>query len=259
MSSFVGKGFVALALVAVMFPGMAFAGACPTDGLDQSKVLPDGRISLWYVSNATDLYGSFGTEIGRSYCFEAFAPDYLDTPGLPKLNSLAGCSNDVNIGAEWVDRRAALPEYGGLANTLRRCGIAASTGGIYYRISSGIGSTMNISASETTLFNPRWSTYNGFLSSWGFMNTSSSTISGVLSVNDGTNTYSMNLTLQPMRLTYVFSSQTFDVGGLIGADKAGSAWFAHDGPPGSVRGDCYYAKSGVMVPSSFAPAREMGR
>ncbi len=258
MNRIVGKGFVALALMAVMLPGMAHAGACPAEW---TLLLPDGRIKVVNVSSVTDLFGKFGVDAARSYCFEAFVSNYSDNPAVWQLNTTNAC-NDADlqsISTEWVSRGAAPPHYGAHENTLRYCAIAPASAQVHYRVRSFSGSSMEVSASETTLFNPRWSTYNGFLSSWGFINTTpDTTINGLLSVNDGTDTYTKSLSLPPGKLTYFFSNQSFDQG-LIGDNKAGSAWFAHDGPPGSIRGDCYYAKSPVMVPSSFNPVREMGR
>ncbi len=258
----IGKGLVGLALMAVMLPGVThavdYAGTCPADW---TLLLPDGRIKAVNVSSVTDLFGKFGVDAARSYCFEAFASSYVDYPSMWQLNTTAACidADPASIGTEWVPRGATPPHYGNDTNTLRYCGIAPAQAQIYYRVRSFSGSSMEVSASETTLFNPRWSTCNDFLSSWGFMNTTpSTTINGLLSVNDGTNTYTKSLSIPPERLIYVFSSESFDQG-LIGANKAGSAWFAHDGPPGSIRGDCYYAKSPVMVPSSFEPVRAIGR
>src|SRR5205823_8648849 len=56
----------------------------------------------------------------------------------------------------------------------------------WYRIqvtnSSGSTQTYSISASDTTLHNPRWSTFSSFITQYEFRNTSSADINGKLTV-----------------------------------------------------------------------------
>ncbi len=252
MDRSMGRGFFALVVVlmAVTLPGMAFAAATCAGW---AALVPDGRIERVTTSTTDDLQCGTRVTAGRSYCIEANQLQWYNGVSIPFINYNASCPDTST--ADFVSRMSAEPQGVNTGAFRRYCGIASSSGSLGFRLanSSAVGNLVDLNFTETTLYNPRWSTYNGFLSSWGFQNTTSFDINGVLTLDDGTSTYTKTLVLPAGKLTYVFSN---DAALGLGADKAGSAMFAHDGPPGGVKGDCYYAKSGVMIPSSFEPARE---
>jgi len=117
----------------------------------------------------------------------------------------------------------------------------------------------SISVSETTMFNPRWSTFSGFVTQWGFQNTTDSSIAGTLTVLDSVSggPYTKSVTIAPSTSVFVTTADTFQ-GGPIPVNHAGGATFAHNGPPGSIKADAYFINGNlsVIVPSEFKAVRE---
>ena len=108
--------------------------------------------------------------------------------------------------------------------------------------------TYQIRVTDTTLFNPRWTTYSGYETSWGLTNTTSTSINGTLTVFDVSGTVLQTLpeTIGANLAVFVFATQKG-----VPTNHAGSATFAYVGPPGSILGDSYYLKPGITVPSFF--------
>ena len=112
--------------------------------------------------------------------------------------------------------------------------------------------TYYIRVTDTTLINPRWSTYIPYDTQWGLTNTTALNITGTLSIfdTDGNLLKTLHLTLQPGRITVITAlSQNIPV------NDSGNATFVFVGSPGAVIGDAYYLNPptySVIVPSSFA-------
>jgi hypothetical protein len=108
-----------------------------------------------------------------------------------------------------------------------------------------------IRVTDTTLYNPRWSTYGGFETSWGFANTTAFDISATLTVLDqnGSVLKTEQLTLKAGLFTGLRAVFDFKVP----ADHAGDATLAFIGPPGGIVADAYFLNGNatVIVPSMF--------
>jgi hypothetical protein len=111
--------------------------------------------------------------------------------------------------------------------------------------------TYQIRVTDTTLFNPRWSTYSGFDTQWGFNNTTAVTITGTLTItnSDGTVLNTVPLSLPPGRMTLLSAK-----GKSIPVDHYGTATLAYVGPAGAIQADAYFINGNatVIVPSAFA-------
>ena len=95
---------------------------------------------------------------------------------------------------------------------------------------------------DTSMFNPRWSTWSGYDTSWGFTNMSDMTITGTLYVLN-TN----NQVLSAASITLAPNGQVFRGSGTtdlnLARNNSGSVIFAHNGPPSSILADSYMVNS----------------
>lgn len=244
---------IAIVAITVLSPVAALAQC------EAVAMVPDGRT---YVidSSVTPTYGWFYLVLGRSYSIEVTPPDGVTgvTPFAPVINDAVNCPTTtsaagvvsttvneprVNQGARWAI-----------------IGTNPSTVALRVRV---VGQRFKASVSETTLFNPSWSTYGSFASQWSLQNTSSTALTGVLTLSEslgGTTVYTKSITLPANSTTFVTTADQF-VNGPVAANRGGSATFAHVGPPGSVLGDAYLMgpNLSMIVPSIFKTARESGR
>jgi hypothetical protein len=121
------------------------------------------------------------------------------------------------------------------------------------------GYSYNLRITDTTLHSPRWTTWSGFVTQYGFINTTNAAISGVLTVTDD-----VSGPYPPVSVTIPANGQIFEIisgtgngspGLNLAPGHAGFADFAFIGPAGAIVADAYYLNSNatVVVPSSFAP------
>lgn len=95
---------------------------------------------------------------------------------------------------------------------------------------------------DTTLFNPRWSTWTGYDTTWGFTNMSDMTITGTLYVLNASNQLVSSASISVPANGQVFrTSSPSDLN--LPRNNSGSAIFAHNGPPSSIVGDSYMVNS----------------
>jgi hypothetical protein len=209
--------------------------------------LPDNRVNgPFFIVSGTDLTFDFGVTAGRSYSVEA-----LDATGLLtftiNVNTFFCPTTDLT---SLVDTTTTDPTSGTISTCcfLRKSFTAAASGFVEMRVTTtdATGGNILVSASETTLFNPRWSTFSGFFTSYGFTNTTGKVIHGELTIRNGAGT---------VVATHAF---TTPAGGVsftdtnqlaIAKDSAGSAIFTHDGPPGAILADGFIANFSVSPPA----------
>ena len=104
---------------------------------------------------------------------------------------------------------------------------------------------------DTTLHNPRWSTFSGFITQYALVNNTNTAISGTLTLIDSTGTqYTAPVTVPA-------GGENFQTTGGLGvpANDFGFANFAFVGPAGGITADAYFinANATVIVPSTLAP------
>ena len=119
---------------------------------------------------------------------------------------------------------------------------------------SGIQYTINVT--DTTLQNPRWSTFSSFITQYAFRNTTSSTISATLVV-----TTTLGGVVAPVTLAFTVpaNSEVFKIVAASGGDAnvtanhAGFATLSYVGPAGSIKADAYFINPSatVIVPNPF--------
>lgn len=112
----------------------------------------------------------------------------------------------------------------------------------------------NLRVIDTTLFSPRWSTYSGFLTQWGFSNISNRDLAGVFTIFNaaGTAIKTVNVTVPAGKVKF-YSSVSGDLN--LPSNTAGSVMFAYIGPAGAIQADAAILNSSVTVvfPVKFEP------
>jgi hypothetical protein len=121
--------------------------------------------------------------------------------------------------------------------------------------SGGVALNLLVSVSDTTQYNPRWSTFGGYSTQWGFHNTTNTTISGTLKIYTTAGALVSNTTFNILSGRVVFKTSS---GLAIAASQSGNAVFTHNGPPGAIQADGYMISGDgkTIVPTKFAPVRE---
>jgi hypothetical protein len=230
-------------------------------------IIPDGRLTtLWSIPASTTYFYGFNGLAGHSYSVdvtqevEGFSgngqdeSDFVVTLYAPS-DTCPGTSSLIYTNITSWD------PSGEWANGIRYSFIAPTTalsGSLAYQIQiqnadAGSGHSYRISIVDTTMYNPRWSTFSGFSTQWGFFNTSSTTIAGTLTLYSTTGAV-VGSPVSVSLPAHAFTLKT--TSGLgVAANQAGSAVFAYVGPPGAVTADAYFLNGSatLIVPSKFEP------
>ena len=117
-------------------------------------------------------------------------------------------------------------------------------------------SEYTIQVFDTTLLSPRWSTFGGFFTSWGFQNNTDRTITGTLTLIDsgGTTVATASVTIPPGLVVFRDTRPT-DLS--VAANQAGNVIFSHDGLEGELSADGFLltVAADVVVPVKFQTPR----
>jgi hypothetical protein len=231
------------------------------------NVVPDGRISPDYysVSASTANAHFFTVTAGHSYSAEVSMPfdSFLTVPFTVFINETAGGSCSLsNSGVTVNDATYIDPNPGtGNANVTRLTFTALTSGHFGYVVvnntDTGSAHSYVVTVSETTMFNPSWTTFSPYLTQWGLQNTTGATIHAVLTVKDAISggPYTKSVTIGAGSVAFITTSSTFS-GGPIPANHNGNAILTHDGPPGAILANTYIISSTVVFPAEFRTVRE---
>lgn len=221
----------------------AIKGAPTTCGADP-VLSSDGTVtSEDFIAVASAAYYTLNVKGGHSYSIEVWDP-FDPTAGVsPAIGLLAtDCTTKVTS----TDVTNMDPDLGGGFSD-RISWIQGSDATIHIAVNNpdqNNGYTFYIRVTDTTLFNPRWSTFSGYASTWGLTNTTPTDISGTMTVIDSSGsvlaTYPATFkAAQPTFLTTVQLS--------IPANHSGYANFTYVGPPGA------FVADGFMISPSGDP------
>jgi len=256
---------VAVAIFALSVP----AARCESsDCANPVLIVSDGRISQSsYPQGASYWYGIYALA-GHSYSaeFEPPADNYVSASRVQFGPISVFAPNDNLVACRGVSTVAVTQTSGyvpvilkGTTGAGRRISFTAQSSGLYRLSVTNSASTGSYSfrAVDTTLFSPRWSTWSGYDTQWGFMNASDMNIDGVLRVFD----LSANL-MATVPLTIPgggYLIRTANSPGIsLPRNSAGYVIFSHNGPPGALLADSYMvnAAATVVVPSKFEAGGE---
>lgn len=248
------SGLVILLLIGVTVTARAESRDC----INPHLIVTDGRIvtSQFEASvngvNPTYWYAFYG-QAGHSYAVE-FVPtiDNENTPtslhfanltlwGPNDINDLQrnGCRGSTTL--SWSSTQKYAPAItNGLYGTGQRVSLVQPVAGITIVAitNTQAAGAYSYRITDTTLFNPRWSTYSGYDTQWGFTNTSDMAISGTLSIYD-----SNNRLIKTTQFTVPAAGQVFRMSNTsdlnLPRENVGSAVFAYNGPPRAILADAY--------------------
>ena len=142
-----------------------------------TRLVADGRIlDFDFVPQASTGWYQFNVVAGRSYSVEVrddIEDDNADLNGVVLTTGCGGASVTVNDSTQ-LDPILA-------SNSFRGSFTASATGAIEISVpngNAGAGRYVAVAVSDTTVFNPRWSTFSSFITQYGFQNTTSGSITG---------------------------------------------------------------------------------
>lgn len=250
----------AVVCAAALMPALAH-GASSCSGFVAPVV--DGRINVPItIDIVADKSVEFYLQPGHSYSAEVLLPSFNNDMTVIFGGPNTACPAADSAG--FTHTESTSPNFL-TAGSYRRASITIPSGNNandFYTIRVGASNpeTVTVSISDTTMYNPRWSTFSGFITQWGFQNTTNAAISGTLTVVDGVSggPYTKSVSVPAGGKTvFVTTSDTFG-GGPIPGSHAGGAIFTHNGPPGSIKADAYFinGSGSVIVPSEFKAVRE---
>jgi hypothetical protein len=244
-----------LVILAAMAPT---ALAESTDCTTPVVIIPDGRITQSsFPQNTTYWYGIYA-QAGHSYSveFEPPADNFLNA-SRPQFNSIGIFAPNDFLQACRGNSSVTVTQNSGISPVIlknpngagRRVSFTAQSAGLHLVFTAKVAGTGNYSfrAVDTTLFNPRWNTNSGNDTQWGVFNLSEMTVTGTLTVFDGSGRIlsAVQITIPPNGRINRFTG-TSDLN--LPRNIAGSATFSHNGPPNAVLADAFLASSTGLAP-----------
>lgn len=240
-----------------------FAAAESTDCGAPVIIIPDGRITQSTIPASTTYWYGLYALANHSYSVEFVPPaDNFLNSYRPQFGVISVYSpSDALVSCRGSSSVAATPNSGYAPAILksgngagRRIAFTAQVSGLF------LISTTNVAGSgsytfrsvDTTLVNIRWNTMNGNDVQWIIMNISDMPVTGTMTLVD------MNGQL------IVTAPVTLPVGGRVSRksdvsdlnlqrELAGSVFFSHNGPPGSVRAEAFMLLPNMTLPDRFDP------
>ena len=208
-------------------------------------LITDGSsVEDWVALNTPNWY-LVHLKAGHSYSVEVW--DAID-PVIGGTASLALIATDCSTTIPTTSVTSVDPDLSGSFGA-RVSWIQAGDTDAYVQLNTSdpSGNVYEIRATDTTLYNQRWSTWSGFQTQYSFVNNSEAIITGTLTIYGTTGTV---VTTVPVTIAaanqffYIFSTP---------ANKVGYATFAFVGPAGSITADAYFLNSNatVVVPTAF--------
>jgi hypothetical protein len=193
---------------------------------------------------------------GNSYSVEVFDPfdsgANLPLPTIFKLSAFntgtctgtAFTTTDTTFHAPGIDNL----NFGNFAGRRVSFTVAAKDDYLIAITSGGTGFFYTLTATETTLFSTRWSTFSGFFTSYGFTNTTDTAISVTLTLTNtaGTPVATSTQSVPAGRVIYTTTSALG-----VAVNDSGSASLTHNGPPGAILADAILANFGTSPPTTL--------
>lgn len=180
-------------VIAVQWNVIAHAES--TDCTTPVIIITDGRITHSTFPQATTYWYGIYAQAGHSYAVE-FEPPADNYPNAARVQftALSVFGPNDSLQACRGTSTVAVTQNSGYAPVIlkngngagRRISFTARSAGLHLIAASNVASTGSYSfrALDTTMFNLRWSTWNGYDDQWGFLNISDMPITGTLTIYD---------------------------------------------------------------------------
>ena len=226
-----------------------------------ARAVSDGRITESTFAQSTTYWYGVYTQTGHSYSveFEPSVDNFTNNPGAQfgavgvfgPTDTLQGChgTSSVAVTQNSAYSPAILKNGNGAG---RRISFTASKTGLYLVYATNVSGAGRYSFRilDTTLFNPRWSTWAGRDNQWGFLNLSDMPVTGTLSIYDSNNklVISVQFTVAAGG-ELVRGSSSSDLN--LPRNASGYAIYSHNGPPGAIIADAYILAPTFTVYTKF--------
>lgn len=244
----------ALVLVCVVCASMLASAAGTCAGA--TVLMADGRVTDFdFVAQSTSNFYQAGTVAGRSYTVEVRQNyDDVNTDLTVTLFSDGACGTTLSV-ANNNATEPVMPANGS------RFSFIATTSTLKIQVSNANATTgryISVVVSDTTLFNPRWSSAASFHTEWGLVNTTGTAISAtftLLNVNGTVNTTTpVNI---PAKGVAFLDTRNVSAGIALNIPDGqfGYATLAHNGPPGALVGDAYIINAGFFSGPFIQPGK----
>lgn len=207
-----------------------------------------------FVAAGSSVYYAVNLKAGHSYSVEIW-DDYDPTvPNLaPKIMLLKDCVPGPSV----TDVTKSDPDLsGGFASRVSWIQHADETDQLSItNPDENNGYVYRIRITDTTLVNPRWSTYSGYITQYALMNNTNTAINGTLTLTqvlgDGCcSVYKLNVAIPAGQESFIFVGPNGSVN--VPVNQTGFATLAFEGPAGALTADAYFVGPGVIT-STFAP------
>ena len=227
-----------------------------------APILPtDGSSVQDYVSSSANYY-LLHLKAEHSYSAEMWDPadayigggaqlTLLSSPSCSPYGSTDVVGVDPDLRNDFADRISW--HYHANHDLVLEASSLDSSGALYLYV---------IRVTDTTLWNPNWSTYSTLAMQYDFTNVTASTLSGGLTVTDvtgGGTTYSASFSVPAgKQVSKIVAATGIASSGLqVPANHQGYASFWFIGPAGAVLGDAYFINNTMpnvpVAPAKFEP------
>ena len=246
--------FLIVFVGAILAP-LAFAES--TDCTTPVLIVTDGRFTQsTFPQNSTYWYGIYA-QAGHSYSVE-FVPqadNYLNSVHT-QFSPIAIFGPNDRLQACQGSSSVTVTQNSGYAPVIlkngngagRRVSFTAQSAGLHLIAAANVAGTGSymFRAVDTTLFNLRWSTWNGYNYQWGFMNLSDMPITGTFTVYDSNNRAIVAVQFSiPTGGRAFRSSYASDLN--LPRNTSGYTVFSHNGTLGAVIADfCAINPTGII-------------
>jgi len=261
------KTFTLLAGLTLLWSLAASAQGPSTTCGGRGNLFADGRLStLTSIPVSTSFFWDVAFVQGHSYSVELYTELQVFSGGVLQLFVLAP-GNTCPDGPTTLTLSSTIgiapAGAGGDPQRVSFVAPVTSNGFPGYVVevkntSAATAQNFRVAVTDTTLFNPRWSTFSSFITQYGFRNTTNTAISVTLTVTDTLGSPPVAAVTQTF--TVPAAGEVFKIIGpsgdiVIPGQHGGFANLATQGPPGSIKADAYFINpnGSVIVPSSFDP------
>ena len=219
----------------------------------QDPLLPtDGTVAYDFVSGGATNWYLVNLKAGHSYAVEVY--DNIDTV-VAGTASLTLTASDCITTLPTTEVASMDPDLTGAGDRISWIQSADFQAYVQVNTSDPNGTAYNLRIVDTTLHNPRWSTFSGYKTQYAIWNVTEATITGTLTLtqvigNGCCAVYTSSISIPTGNQSFTVISQ----GGTIDVppNQSGNALLAFIGPPGALVADAYFTGPGI-VPSTFGP------
>lgn len=269
MKAKIGVGILATVLFLSFFPGVASAQIpiAPNGGCGfANNMVSDGRLYSFTLGAGASPWFQFEGRANHSYSIDVSVTDLSGQPNaLTILNTTDACPGPSTLTVQATTTTLPSLSLADGSIAFRRTFIAPTSGNYQVNVDHSldvVNHPVIMSISETTLFNPLWSTFSNFETFYRVQNTVDSTCNVKLTLRNDANVV-VATTVQSVQAGRTLATINTGPGPFPGLgvanNQAGGAIIGHDCPPGAIQVDGFlgiFTGTPIVLPIKIVPARE---